>query len=302
MHVHARRLCIVNGDTTGDKILRVYADNRGVLVAHVNRPDPEGLPPHEKTGNLFATSPVQCSTNLDPLGGIMPDRTAQVHSDDAALLTALCRGDGDAAALVMRRHNRSLWRIARGILRDDGEAEEAVQDTWLRAFGAAETYRGEASLGTWLARIAINEAVRRAGRRKPTVELDPIADSLPLDHPGSATMARPAGPEHAAAHAEIRRVVERTIDTLPSPYRVVFIMRVVEQMSVEETATALGIPAATVKTRLHRANERLREALGGTFATALEDSFPFGGLRCARLTAAVLARLQRDGPAAPSRD
>lgn len=138
--------------------------------------------------------------------GSMPDGGAAVHPDDVMLLAALRRGNGDAAAAVMQRHNRALWRIARGILGDDGEAEEAVQDTWLRAFTTSHAYRGEASLGTWLARIAINEAIRRADRRRPTVELDPIADLLPVDHPGSATMA-PVGPEQAAARAEIRRVV-----------------------------------------------------------------------------------------------
>ena len=121
---------------------------------------------------------------------------------------------------------------------------------------------GEASLGTWLARIAINEAIRRADRRRPTVELDPIADLLPVDHPGSATMAPPVGPEQAAARAEIRRVVEQAVDTLPTPFRVVFMMRVVEQMSIEETAITLAIPTATVKTRLHRADEQLRTCTG----------------------------------------
>src|SRR5580704_4152600 len=131
----------------------------------------------------------------------MLDGIAAVHPEDIALLEALRLGDGNVAALLMQRHNRTLWRIARGILRDDGEAEEAVQDTWLRAFTTSHAYRGEASLGTWLARIAINEAIRRADRRRPTVELDPIADLLPVDHPGSATMAPPVGPEQAAARA-----------------------------------------------------------------------------------------------------
>jgi RNA polymerase sigma-70 factor, ECF subfamily len=232
----------------------------------------------------------------------MPDGGAAVHPDDVMLLAALRRGNGDAAAAVMQRHNRALWRIARGILGDDGEAEEAVQDTWLRAFTTSHAYRGEASLGTWLARIVINAAIRRADRRRPTVELDPIADLLPVDHPGSATMAPPVGPEQAAARAEIRRVVEQAVDTLPTPFRVVFMMRVVEQMSIEETAITLAIPTATVKTRLHRANEQLRTVLGGTFAAILEDTFPFGGMRCARLTDAVLARLPRDGPTVPRRD
>ena len=132
-----------------------------------------------------------------------------VHPNDVTLLDALRSGNGDAAAFVKQRHNRTLWRIARSILRDDGEAEEAVQDTWLRAFTAAHAYRGDASLGTWLARIVINEASRRAERHRPTVELAPIVDLLPVDHPGSATMAPPVGPEHAAARAEIRRVLDR---------------------------------------------------------------------------------------------
>ena len=106
----------------------------------------------------------------------MPDGVAEIHPDDGTLLAELRGGNGVAAARVMQRHNRRLWRIARGILGDDGEAEEAVQDTWLRAFAGAHAYRGDASLGTWLARIVINEALRRADRRRPTVELDPIAD------------------------------------------------------------------------------------------------------------------------------
>jgi RNA polymerase sigma-70 factor (ECF subfamily) len=225
----------------------------------------------------------------------MPDGVTALHADDVTLLRALHHGGSNAAPAIMRRHNQTLWRIARGILRDDDEAEEVVQETWLRAFSSARDYRGEAGLGTWLARIAINEALRRADRRRPTVELDPADDKLAVDCPGSVTMTPSAGPEHAAARAEIRRILEQAIDTLPPPYRVVFMMRVVEQMSVEETATALAIPAATVKTRLHRANERLRAAIGDTFATVLEGAFPFGGTRCARLTDAVLARL-RDLP------
>jgi hypothetical protein len=104
------------------------------------------------------------------------------------------------------------------------------------------------------------------------------------------------------ARAEIRRVVEQAVDTIPAPFRVVFMMRVVEQLSIEETAAALAIPAATVKTRLHRANGQLRAVLGGTFAAILEDTCPFGGMRCARLTDAVLTRLPRDGPTVPRRD
>ena len=197
----------------------------------------------------------------------------------------------------MRRHNRTLWRIARGILGDDGEAEEAVQDVYLRAFTSLDAFRGDSSLGTWLARIAINESLRRAQRRRPTVDLDEVADALPTDHPGSATMARSAGPEQTVMRAEIRRIIETAVDALPTHYRAVFMLRVMEQMNVEETAAALEIPAATVKTRLHRANTQLRATLGSEFAAILDDTFTFGGERCDRLIAAVLARLACTGPA-----
>ena len=197
---------------------------------------------------------------------------------------------------VVRQHNRSLWRIARGILGDDSDAEDAVQDAYVRAFTSLDAFRGDASLGTWLARIVINEALRRAERRKPTVDIDDVAEQLPPNHAGSATMAPPAGPEQAAARAEVRRILENAVDALPSEFRTVFMMRIVEQMNIEETASLLGIPEATVKTRLHRANERLRSTLGTEFAAILEGSFPFGGARCARMRQAVLSRLARAGP------
>jgi RNA polymerase sigma-70 factor (ECF subfamily) len=221
-------------------------------------------------------------------------------SDDIALLEGLRRGSREAAAAVVRQHNRSLWRIARGILSDDSDAEDAVQDAYVRAFTSLDAFRGDASLGTWLARIVINEALRRAERRKPTVDLDGVAEQLPPDHAGSATMAPPAGPEQAAARAEIRRILENAVDALPSEFRAVVMMRIVEQMSIEETANLLDIPQATVKTRLHRANERLRTTLGTEFAALLEGSFPFGGARCERMTQAVLACLTRSEPSAGS--
>ena len=228
----------------------------------------------------------------------MSDGSAAAYPDEATLLDELRRGSSAAAVLVMQQHNRKLWRIARGILDNDADAEEAVQDTYLRVFSSASTFRGEASLGTWLARVVINEALRRTQGRRAAVDLASLAESLAADHPGSITMAPSAGPEHAAAQAEIRRVVEKAVGELSAPFRVVFMMRVVEQMSIEETAAALVIPPATVKTRLHRANEQLRAALGATFAAALEGAFPFAGARCTRLTEGVLARLPRDGPAA----
>jgi RNA polymerase sigma-70 factor, ECF subfamily len=212
-------------------------------------------------------------------------------TDDFALIDDIRRGSHIAAATVVQRHNRGLWRIARGILGNDADAEEAVQDAYLRAFSSLDSFRGEARLGTWLGRIVVNEALRRLERRRPTVDLADVAAQQMSDHAGFTAMAHSAGPEHAAARAEIRHTLEQAVDALPPDFRAVFMMRTIEQLSIEETAALLDISAATVKTRLHRANERLRVALGTEFALIFEGSFPFGGARCARLTQIVLARM-----------
>lgn len=207
-------------------------------------------------------------------------------TDEAALVGRLRRGEPEAAKAVMQLHNRTLWRIARGILRNDIDAEDAVQDAYLRAFSRIGEFREESSLGSWLGRIVVNEALRRLGRRHPTADL---AEADGVRGPAPS-------PEEAAARVELRWMVERAIDALPAPFRTVFILRSVEQASTEETASALGIPEATVKTRLHRANRMLRNALGAELAASIEGAFPFGGARCARLTARVLARLRQNGP------
>jgi RNA polymerase sigma-70 factor, ECF subfamily len=210
---------------------------------------------------------------------------------EGALVAQLRERKPAAFAALMQQNNQKLWRIARGILRDESEAEEAVQEAYVSAFSHIDGFRGEASLSTWLARIVVNEALKIRSRRQETVDLDDVVDALPIDHPGSITRSTGLGPEHAAAHREIRRLIEDAVNALPSPFRLVFMMRVVERMSIEETAAGLGIPQATVKTRLHRANRQIREALGAEFATIFDESFPFLGARCERMTRSVLARL-----------
>lgn len=210
--------------------------------------------------------------------------------EEAALLAGIRRGDREAVTQVLQTHNRTLWRLARSILRDDAEAEDVVQETYARAFASIDGFRGQARLGTWLARIALNEALGRLGRRRSALDVSDFAETLADDHPGSLVTAPPR-PEHFAAQQEIRRMVEQAVDALPLPFRAAFVLRVVEQKSIEETADTLGIPAATVKTRLHRANEQLRLRLGADLAAVFDDAFPFGGMRCQRLTGTVLARV-----------
>ncbi len=191
----------------------------------------------------------------------------------------------------MRRNNRRLFRAARGIIGTDWEAEEIVQDAYVKAFGALANFREEAALGTWLTRIVINEAQGRLRGRRETLPLTDLDDKTMgeiIQFPGGALNV---DPERLAALAEIRILLESAIDTLPAPFRAVFILRHVEGLSTEETARVLSIEPETAKTRLHRARTRLQQALQDQLAPALKDTFPFEGERCQRLTRTVLHRL-----------
>ena len=200
-------------------------------------------------------------------------------------------GSGAAIREIMRRYNRRLYRAARSIIGTDWEAEEVVQEAYVRAFRALGAFRQEAALGTWLTRIVINEAQGRLrGRREtlPLTELDDKTMGEIIQFPGGAPNT---DPERQAAIREIRILLEEAIDALPASFRQVFILRHVEGLSTEETAHVLSIEPETVKTRLHRGRTRLQRALQDQLAPALKDTFPFDGERCSRLTRAVLHRL-----------
>jgi RNA polymerase sigma-70 factor (ECF subfamily) len=220
------------------------------------------------------------------------DRLAFAALDDAALVAHARNGEERAFRAIMERHNQRLYRVARTLLKDDVEAEDVVQEAYLRAFAALSSFRGEASLATWLTRIAFNEALGRRRKQRPTVALETI-EAMPES---SAQIIRfptmTDDPERSAAQREIQKILEASIDALPEPFRLVFVMRDVEEMSVEETASYLGIRPETVKTRLHRARRLLRESLDERLASTLKDSFPFAGARCERTTEAVMARLR----------
>jgi RNA polymerase sigma-70 factor, ECF subfamily len=227
----------------------------------------------------------------------MPPNPATLRNleklDDAALVALARRGDASAFWLITKRNNRRLYRIARAVLGDDLDAEDVVQETYMRAFPKLHEFRAEASLSTWLTRIAINEALARRRRRRTTVDLDAIDTAARQGD--RRVMLFPtlpvSDPEAEAARSEVRRLLERAIDQLPEPSRVVFVMRAIEQMSTQETASHLGLREETVKTRVHRARRLLRNALEGKLAGVLNDTFPFEGARCDRLSEAVLARL-----------
>ena len=212
--------------------------------------------------------------------------------DDEELVQR-ARGRDEAAVRAMtQRYNRRLFRVARGILRDDAEAEDVVQETYVRAFTGLEHFRGDASFGTWITRIAMNEALGRLRRRRPTVEWENYGENPSqaeiISFPISAASS---DPERTMAQSEIRAVLERAIDELPDAFRAVFVARVVEGMSVEETADLFGLQSETVKTRLHRARNLLRDALDKQLGPAITSTFPFDGARCERMTEAVVRRI-----------
>jgi RNA polymerase sigma-70 factor (ECF subfamily) len=222
-------------------------------------------------------------------------RTPQVAATEPAeaeLIARVRQRDEAAIRSIMRTNNRRLYRLARGILRDDSEAEDVVQETYVRAFTHLQDFRGDSSLATWLARIAMNEALGRLRRRRPGIEwtsLPPGAlEAQIIQFPNSATSA---DPEKSMAQREIQQVVERAIDELPDAFRSVFITRVIEGMNVEETSEILGLKPETVKTRLHRARNLLRDNVEKKIGPVVMDAFPFAGRRCERLTDAVLKRL-----------
>ena len=207
-------------------------------------------------------------------------------SGDMQLVRRALARESDAFRAIMKAHNQRLYRIARGVVRNDSEAEDIVQEAYVRAFASLGAFRGDSSLATWLARIVINEALGRLRKRRRTVAMpEPQAEIIqfPLNPSDD--------PERTMAQRQILKLVEQATDSLPDVYRTVFVARVIEGLSIEETADLLGVRPETVKTRLHRARALVRKALDDQIGPVLLDAFPFAGRRCERLTSAVMRRL-----------
>ena len=226
-------------------------------------------------------------------------------ADDMTLAARIASRDQLAFESLMRRHNGRLFRVARAIVKDDSEAEDVLQDAYLDVYRNISRFRGESQLSTWLVRIVANQALMRLRRQRR----DRVVLSMD-DHPkGSEVRVREfadstsESPTAAALRAEARRLIERRIDELPVSFRATFVLRELEELSVEEVSECLGIPAATVRTRLFRARALLREALARDLDIATGDVFAFAGARCDRIVATVLARVNEDPgtpPASPA--
>jgi RNA polymerase sigma-70 factor (ECF subfamily) len=224
-------------------------------------------------------------------GSTLP-KAAPATPGDAELVKRALARDEAAVRDIIKANNRRLYRLARGILRNDGEAEDVVQETYVRAFTRLSDFRGESSLSTWLSRIAMNEALGRLRRQRPGVEISSLPQgTLEAQIIQFPLMSATDDPEKSMAQREIQHVVEGAIDELPEPFRIVFITRVLEGMNVEETAEILDLKPETVKTRLHRARAMLRENVEKKIGPVVMEAFPFAGRRCDRLTEAVLKRL-----------
>ncbi len=221
--------------------------------------------------------------------------TAPPDETDLGLAQRAAAGEAGAFERIMRKNNRMLFRAARAILHDDTEAEDCLQTAYLLAYRAMGKFNGQSRLSTWLARIVINEAIGRSRAIARRGSMVPIDGADGSETPHLQLASDTAGPEEEAMRAEMRRLIEQRIDALPEPFRVVFVLRGVEEMSVEETAAVLGIPEATVRSRFFRARGLLRESLAREVDLSVNDAFAFDGARCDRLVAAVMKRIA--GPA-----
>ena len=222
----------------------------------------------------------------------------QLTKIDYAALSGLeianlvANGDVDAVRWITSRNNQRLYRAAWSILKDRAEAEDAVQDGYMKAFDAIETFAGRSSLSTWLTRIVINEALGRRRHSQRRAQLLNQESVLVLEEYREKLMAGSVthSPERTLMRRQISKLLEAAIARLPDAFRLVFVLREVEGLSVEETAEALEIPEETVKTRLFRARRRLQKELDPELCSALSETFQFAGAACERITERVVAR------------
>lgn len=219
------------------------------------------------------------------------------HVVDGELVRLAGQGDAQAFTAIMRKYNRLMFRSVRGVVHDDAEAQDVVQDAYLRAFGAMSQFRGEASLGTWLVRIAIHSALDAQRKRGRHVRLDDMDDQerQALEDRMAIQSEMAAQPDVLAERSQLAILLQRSVDSLPPIYRSVFVLRAVEEMSVQDTAACLQVSEDVVKTRYLRARSMLRDALGAQLEPHIPGVYAFAGARCEAVVRHVLAQLQAQG-------
>src|SRR6266853_2295755 len=223
-------------------------------------------------------SPAEVATSREPLS-------------DEEVVSRVLAGETAMFQIVMRRHNQRLYRVARAILRNDGEAEDVMQDAYVRAYEHLDQFAGKAKFSTWLTRIAVHEALARQRRGNRYQELEPMSEleGEPMDR--FASLA--PDPEQQASSSEIRRLLEEAVEKLPDAYRTIFMLRDVEEMSTSDTAHVLDISEENVKVRLHRARALLRKSLYAQAGMERGEAFNFHAVRCDRVVKNVFERIQQ---------
>ncbi|ODT72191.1 MAG: RNA polymerase subunit sigma [Pelagibacterium sp. SCN 63-23] len=220
---------------------------------------------------------------------------ARAAESDEQLVDLARLGSESAIRTLIQRNNRRLFRAARAVLVNDAEAEDAVQEAYVKAFTRLDSFRGEARFSTWLTRIALNEALGRKRKARPMVGLEGLDEMVLSDDPPLAEAPlslHPPAADQELMRMEIRSVLERALDDIPAGFRIVFVLRDIEGMSVDETASLLRLNPNTVKTRLHRAHLLLRKNIEQTLSASFADIFPFDGARCVHMADRVIARLR----------
>lgn len=228
----------------------------------------------------------------------MPDESPmQVNksegTSDEDVVERVLAGETVLFEIIMRRHNQRLYRTARAILRDDAQAEDVVQDAYVRAYEHLGQFAGKCKFGGWLLRIAVNEALARLRGRKHYAE----GEMMPGDEGERMDrfVSRTPNPEQQASTLEMRSLLEKSIEALPEAQRTVLVMRDVEEMSTQETAEALGITTENVKVRLHRARAVLSKNLYAHASVEAKQAFTFGAARCDRMVEEVYKRISAAG-------
>jgi len=223
-------------------------------------------------------SPTEVATSQEPLS-------------DEEVVARVLAGETGTFEIIMRRYNQRLYRVARAILRNDGEAEDVMQDAYVRAYEHLDQFAGRAKFSTWLTRIAVHEALARQHRRNRYQDLEPMSEQEgdPMDRFASLAL----NPEQQASNSEIRMLLEEAVEKLPHAYRAIFILRDVEDMSTSDAAHALEITEENVKVRLHRARALLRKSLYAGAGMERKEAFDFHAVRCDRVVKNVFERIQQ---------
>ena len=218
----------------------------------------------------------------------LPNVPQSQSLSDEEVVARVLGGDTGSFELLMRRHNQKLYRVARAILREDGEAEDVMQDTYVRAYEHLDQFAGRAKFSTWLTRIAVHEALARLRRRNRTDALETMIETTGE----TMTFASHApSPEQEAVEAQNRSLLEAAILELPDGYRTVLMLRDIEELDTAETAEILGLTEENVKVRLHRARTLLRRELYARVGDTRTTAFSFMGERCDRVVRGVLGRI-----------